>query len=488
MSDFDLASAKPVEFDLGSAKPVGETPGLGFWGYLKGVPGAAASIGTGAVASLAGGLSSAGTLVGNAGNAILNRFGANLGYDDPAENFRKVQTDLTYKAENPGAQALLGKITYPSEKLAQFANYAGGQTASGTGSPALGAAVNTGIQALPYALGARFAPKAPVAAPAAAIAPEVAEATQVGLKLTPQQAGGLPGQIVQSLSGSAKLERSLSKQNAPIVNDLAAQEIGLPKGTKLTPQALSDAKAPSHAVYNAAKSAGEVPLISADFAGVKSAGTLKNSAVDELRQHYSNMQSMDAKDLLADVAELRASAGKNIRAPFAPAQNALGYAQKQMANALENALGRKLNSMGKDAPTSLEEFQNARAQLAKIHSVEDSLIGSNVSAKSLASEPYLSGNLRTIANAYNNFDRSLQDVSKIRDSGPFGVLDLGYGALALHAHPLAVGAVLSRPLARAALASKAYQSRLAAPPVPFQPPVGLLGPTAPLLTQQPAQQ
>ena len=94
--------------------------------------------------------------------------------------------------------------------------------------------------------------------------------------------------------------------------------------------------------------------------------------------------------------------------------------------------------------------------------------------------------MRVLANAYGNFDRALQDPAKIRDSGPFGVLDLGYGAAAGLAHPAALSAVLARPLARAYLASKPYQSRLALPREPFVVPTGLLGPTAPLLTQQPA--
>src|ERR1041385_7415799 len=128
MSDFDLASAQPVQFDLASAKPVGETAkttGLGFWDYLKGVPRALASVGTGAVGALAGGLSSAGSSVENAGRFVLNQFGANLPAVDEAANFQKVMGDLTYKPQSPGAQADVNAISYPSQKLGQFAQYAG---------------------------------------------------------------------------------------------------------------------------------------------------------------------------------------------------------------------------------------------------------------------------------------------------------------------------------------------------------------------------
>src|SRR5688572_3021403 len=46
---------------------------------------------------------------------------------------------------------------YPFEKLAQFANFAGGATAEATGSPALGAGVNTAIQSVPAIVGGRGA-------------------------------------------------------------------------------------------------------------------------------------------------------------------------------------------------------------------------------------------------------------------------------------------------------------------------------------------
>jgi hypothetical protein len=46
---------------------------------------------------------------------------------------------------------------YPFEKLAQFADYAGGATAEKTGLPSLGAGVNTAIQSLPAIVGGRGA-------------------------------------------------------------------------------------------------------------------------------------------------------------------------------------------------------------------------------------------------------------------------------------------------------------------------------------------
>jgi len=500
MSDFDLASAKPVaDFDLGSARPVADAQkGLGFWDYVKGIPGAAASVATGAGASLLGGLSASGTMLfGDAPAYVANQFGARIPLPDPAANFRKVQSDLTYAPENPGAQAIAKAVNYPGQKLAQFADYAGSKTADLTGSPGAAAAVNTGIQALPYALGARFAPKAPVAAPAAEVAPEVAEATQAGLKLTPQQTGAPMGNLIQSLSGSAKLERSISKQNAVTANNLAKADIGIAPDQPLNSGTIAAQKAAPNAVYRQVSQLGQIPVdpqFTADIAGIANrtgAGSFAFDvppSVERLKQGYSGVQAFDAGDAVAKVRQLRADAGRNLKSPD-PEQNALGYAQRQVAEAIDNQIDRHVQQLPQNS-SLIDQLRAARVQLAKIHSVEDAMSGPNISAKALAKQQAkgvpLSGNLRVLANAYGNFDRALQDPAKIRDSGPFGVLDLGYGAAAGLAHPAALSAVLARPLARAYLASKPYQSRLALPREPFVVPTGLLGPTAPLLTQQPA--
>lgn len=307
------------------------------------------------------------------------------------------------------------------------------------------------------------------------VTPEVAQATAAGLKLTPEQANsGLAARAVQGLSGSAKLERSVSKQNAPVVNALAKDEIGIPQDQPLNASTLKAAKSAPNAVYDAVSKLGDVPTdaqFTADIAkvanrtGSDSFAFDTPAAVDKLKSGYGGIQSFDAGDAVAKVRQLRSDAGRNIKAQD-PEQNAVGYAQRQVADALEAQLERYTQRLSQlpgsgVAPDLVTQLRGARMQLAKIHSVEDALDGSNISAKQLAKQQDrgvpLSGNLRTIADAYQNFDRSLQDVSKIRDSSPFGVLDLGYGAAAGVAHPAAASAVLARPLARAALTSDLYQ-------------------------------
>lgn len=414
------------------------------------------------------------------------------GKTSPAD-YAKARSEWQYTPTNPVAQMDLNAVTWPFRKTigavtGQLGDVVAQKTGGNVSSQQVQDLINTGLMALPGLRGGKATEAA------TAVSPEVQEATAAGLKLTPEQAGGgLMARAVQGLAGSAKLERSISKANAPVINQLAAQEIG---ANSLKPADISAAKAPPIATYRAARTAGPVPLNPSDFSSVKAAGTLKDPAVQALQDHYAGMGSIDANDLVSDLSQLRSSAAKNIKAPFAPNQNALGWAQKSAATALEDALQRQLQTLGAKAPVSLSDFQNARQTLAKIHSVEDAMSGPNVSAQALYKQAArgvpLSGNLRTIANAYENFDRSLQGPGKIRDSGPVNFSDLLVGGLAALHHPPAALAMFARPLARGVLASKAYQGNLAGRAAPSGAPggLGLFGSTAlaaPLLNQQQQQ-
>jgi hypothetical protein len=447
-----------------AVSPPQARPAYGASDYAAAAPEAGLTLGTGAIAAPLSGLAGLGTMAGRA---------MGLTNSDPADVVRRTQEALTYRPRTQGGQDLTNAAAYLPGKFAQGADWAGGKVADVTGSPALGAAVNTGIQGLPLLLGAKL--PGTRAGAAASVAPEVADATAAGFKLTPEQAGGgIIGRTTQSLSGSAKLERSLSKQNAPVANQLASQDIGI-GGQKLTPANIQAAKSPHNAIYDQVSKLGTVPTdakYSTDIANISNrtgSGSFNfdvPAGVDRLKTGYGGVQSFDAADAVAKVRQLRADSSKNIKAPNDPEQNALGYSQRQVAEALENQLDRHVQNLSQTPgsgipPNLVDQLRGARVQLAKIHSVEDAMDGTNISPKALAKQQDrgvpLSGNLKTIANAASNFDRSFQDISKIRDSGPFGVLDLGYGAAAGLAHPGALAAVFARPLARAALASGPYQ-------------------------------
>lgn len=83
-----------------------------------------------------------------------------LGLTDksPADVVRTIQGGLTYQPKTQGGKTATEAITSPFRLLGEGATKAGEVTSDLTGSPALGAAVDTGIQALPMLLGAKAAP------------------------------------------------------------------------------------------------------------------------------------------------------------------------------------------------------------------------------------------------------------------------------------------------------------------------------------------
>ena len=97
-----------------------------------------------------------------------------------ADRVSQVQSALTYQPRSIQGQALTGLITKPAELLGKGADFAGQKAADITGSPAIGAAVNTGLQAVPAVVlkgaGRIAAPAADAGAAATAAAAQDAAA------------------------------------------------------------------------------------------------------------------------------------------------------------------------------------------------------------------------------------------------------------------------------------------------------------------------
>lgn len=401
-----------------------------------------------------------------------------------------VENALTYQPRTVTGGAITDTIQYPFQKLGQAADWAGNGVNRLTGSPALATAVSTSINALPMLAGMKGDFRAPAASDFASRVPDaVANARSVGIKLTPTQAqmpGSLLGRVGESLSSHAKLERNISRSNAAAVDAAAAREVGI--NGPVTAESLQAAKAPHNAVYDEVSKLGSIPtdatyrqaLGGIENPGAASFPNAAPSAIDSLRAAH-DVPVFDASDAVARVRALRNSSSQNIKAPYDPDRQSLGYAQRDIANALEGQIERHLQNAaaapGTVDPALMQRFKNARQSLAKIHSVEDALKagkGQAVSAanlgKQLGKGVPLSGNLRTIAESAQKFPRSLQDLDKIRNAGPLSMLPTFGGGLVTIAHPAAwpaaLGAVLTPPVLRSLLGSEAYQRAAFDPRVP----------------------
>lgn len=155
-----------------------------------------------------------------------------LGLTDamPGDVVRSIQGAGTYQPRTTAGQAATGILSYPFEKLAQGADWLGERTAEMSGSPALGAAVNTAVQSVPAmfvpglrARGGRAPRPATVQAPAMPAAAPLAPPAQV-----------LPEYVAPDLvleqttrpapAGTAQPAQPVTPQQAPKTAEARAQE------------------------------------------------------------------------------------------------------------------------------------------------------------------------------------------------------------------------------------------------------------------------
>ena len=468
-----MSEAQRVEqFLFGRA--AGKTP---TWRSLWGLPDAAASIATSTAGQIAGGLAGAADL------AMTRSPG------QAAAEVRRVENALTYQPRTSGGQAIKHLVSLPFAELGRAANWAGGKVASLTGSPLLGALTNAGIQGLPMLASSEVPGLRGTPADADPdVPPEVAAARKVGIKLTPTEAqapGGAIGRGIESLTGTAKLERVLSRANADTVGRLAGKDLGI--DGPITRAALKDAKAAPNAVYSEVARLGNVPVDDAfrqKIAAIANPGGASfgfdtPADIARLKEGYGSLENFDAGDAVSKARQLRRDAGANIGARYNPMQQALGHAQRAVADALEDQLERHVSATG--GPSDLlKRYRDARVQLAKINSVDQALRAGKgqVSALNLAKQldrgAPLSGNLRDVAEAAQHFPRALQDLSKIRNEGPLSALDLklegGLGILKPLAALKALPAFALPPVVRAILGSDAYQDAAFGPRGAPEPP------------------
>ena len=464
------------------------------WRSLAGPTEAALSLGTGMLGQVAGGLAG----LGDAGARLFDK-----SLPAPAAVVKRFENALTYQPRTQGGKLGVEAISWPFRELAKGANWAGGKVASLTGSPLAGALTNAGIQGLPMLAGGelpglRDAP----ADPGPDVAPEVAAAREAGIKLTPTQAqapGGVIGRGIESLTGTAKLERALSRVNAATVGRLAGEDLGI--DGPLSRAALKDAKAAPNAVYGEVAKLGNVPVDDAfrqkiaaiANPGGGSFGFDTPADIARLKEGYGSLENFDAGDAVAKARQLRRDAGANIGARYNPMQQALGHAQRAVADALEDQLERHVAAT-EEPSDLLQRYRDARVQLAKINSVDQALRAGKgqVSALNLAKQldrgAPLSGNLRDVAEAAQHFPRALQDLSKIRNEGPLSALDLklegGLGILKPLAALKALPAFALPPVVRAILGSDLYQDAAFGPRGAPEPPsaLRLSGRALPLIT------
>lgn len=387
---------------------------------------------------------------------------------NPTQFKNDIQNALTYQprtdAGKLGAEynplALLGKGV---GTVAQgTGNLLRGNAAGDTAQGMIGNAVQEALPtALPLAAGKLPLPTRPVPA-------NVQTARAAGLKVTPSEGnGGFVSKTLEGLSGEPKLAKSMSVKNSPVVNDMIAEDVGLPKGTELSREVLYDNISESGKAYQVVRNAGRLGVdkqYKADLSAV--AKEYETAAKDFPGDKHpvlkvvenADVNSFDANSAMSKIKTLREDA----KEAFAQRNSSVGRATLDVANAIEEQLGRFLqrkSMFGDEASkTALKNFQDARVKIAKnyaaIKALNDSTgdINPQAYAKMLEKGVPLSGPAKTIGEMAQAFPRSMQKPDRIKATGP-SFFDFSAGALS-HEWPLA----FARPLTRGALASTPGQA------------------------------
>lgn len=258
--------------------------------------------------------------------------------------------------------------------------------------------------------------------------PEVRLAREMGVPLTPDAVaaqslryggGSPPGKFRASLAGPEG-DFSIRAGAANRITDLALQDIGLAPGVKFTPEVLESVRGPANAVFD--RVAREVPVLTPDSelqqavsalgADMRNNPLLEASpAIEKLRERLASTPTVETQYVLDAIRQWRRSARTLFQSTDDPAKHEMAGAYRAAADAFETAIERQAAASGN--PQLVQDLRGARTLLAKVHNIDDSLVGTELDAAKLAKigeRVPLSGALADIATIGTNFGESVRPV------------------------------------------------------------------------------
>lgn len=218
---------------------------------------------------------------------------------------------------------------------------------------------------------------------------------------------------------------ALKEHNAAVGNTIAANEAGHDSTVPMSYGSMADARAPANSVYNRVAHTlpddGQLDQVAQDQirgAGQPQGGRMSQGSPDaatkteQLRADLLNPnKTFNGQQMVNELRGLRQEGFTNAASDDVSNQQ-LGKSQLDMARAIEGHISRNLPQNG---PVSLQQFQDARKQLAKSYTVQSALRGGDVDAKVLArvqrNDPeLLDGGLKTIADFANGEGKDVVGV------------------------------------------------------------------------------
>lgn len=401
---------------------------------------AAASAASGIGASIAGGLS-------GLAQGAKNLFSPGMPAGD---RVRQIEDALTYQPNSVPANNILKVVSAIPNAIASGADKAGGAVTDVTGIPALGAATNTTLQAIPQLLARGL--RAPVKNMLAKATDDAAatasrnslrdttlkEARDAGYVVPPSHTGGgFIAKRLESIGGKAATDQEAALRNQEVTNKLVRQEAGLDPDKPISVESLEKRREQLAEPYR------------------------QIAALDQNKQRYSPYSSKPnaSAKALADLKDARFNANayfKHFDIAGDPESLKKARAADLEADQIEKYL--ETRAQAANRPELVDQLREARKQIAKTFDIERALnvADGNVDAKILGraldrGRP-LTGNLKTIAKFAEAFPKYARvgtnvptpGVSKLEPvasaaAGMAGAATLGPAGAAAAALPLLSG-------------------------------------------------
>jgi hypothetical protein len=300
------------------------------------------------------------------------------------------------------------------------------------------------------------------------------EAHTAGYNLPPSYIGGPGRRTLQSVSGGPKVEQEMSEGNQAITDRLAKLAVDVHPDEDLE-QALQAQKDNAYKAYEEVRTLGTMPPDPAFDDAVKAAGGrfasrgesygggYRFESIPKEKQPYLDTHEVDAGETLEEIRALRFSSKSNLK-QYNPEANALGYTQREIANAMEDRIERYAAQSGN--PQVIANLKEARKQLAMISAVEDSIgAGGHVRASDLVKMAdkgvKFTGPLATIAQTAKQFPKATQFVADKGTSGTFSAVDYLLGGTGIATgHPAVAIPSLTRAVSRWALSREGAQKAM----------------------------
>jgi hypothetical protein len=291
---------------------------------------------------------------------------------------------------------------------------------------------------------------------------------------------------IESLSGKFETAQLASTKNQDVTNSLVRKALGLADDAPLNQETMQQVRQQAGQVYQQLKGTGTVTADKAYLDALDDiAKTVKSSTASFPKLGKTNMHGQpideigdlvgglkqgqfDAGGAVDTISVLRDQADTAYRA----GNNALGKANKAGAKALEDMLDRHLQQIG--ATDMLPAYREARQLIAKTYTVEKGLregagtVDARALARELQKKKPLSGELLTVAEFGNTFNKAAQPPHLIGSPGvnalkPLGSLMTGgLGAAAMGPAGVGMGALnyALPPIARSLMFSQGAQRGL----------------------------